>query len=203
MAVSSWREERYSGTSPLPESLARASQSGAQSEPGEAKIFSTPRRRSVRSKASAPVIPSMIFFPVIGAFGSRSTLMFSRTCGLASDRGARRKHQRFDYDRHGARGLEQRADVDEVEFLEDDPVDRHDWIGQLHLLAVDADQAAHVTVSDEDERQAAAKLIRKAGDDSPAEGVQPPKRRRALPTVAKGDHPLAVVQIEPAQGESD
>src|SRR6266480_6729239 len=122
----------------------------------------------------------------------------------ASERGASGKHQRLDHDRNGARGFEQRADVYEVEFLQDDPVDRDDRIGKPGFLpAVDPDQSPDVAVSDQDERQAAAKPVREAGDDSPAEGVQPPERRRALPTVAKGHRPLPAVEIEPAQRGSD
>src|SRR5260221_2410247 len=60
-AVSSWREEMYSGTSPGAYGLASASQSGAQSEPGEAKMRSTPIARSWRRTASAPVtIPLLL-----------------------------------------------------------------------------------------------------------------------------------------------
>src|SRR2546425_10343333 len=54
IAVSSWREERYCGTSGHC-SFASASQSGAQSDPGEAKMRSTPIARSTRRTASAPV----------------------------------------------------------------------------------------------------------------------------------------------------
>src|SRR6266850_8429235 len=54
-AVSSWREEMYSGASLLAHGAASASQSGAQSEPGEAKMRSTPIAASARSKAAAPV----------------------------------------------------------------------------------------------------------------------------------------------------
>src|SRR6266849_4889889 len=54
-AVSSCREEMYSGTSPGWYGLASASQSGAQSDPGEAKMRSTPIARSTRRTASAPV----------------------------------------------------------------------------------------------------------------------------------------------------
>src|SRR4029077_3324094 len=54
-AVSSWREEMYSGTSPGAHGAASASQSGAQSEPGEAKMRSTPIAASARSSATAPV----------------------------------------------------------------------------------------------------------------------------------------------------
>src|SRR5882672_4955865 len=161
-AVSSWREERYSGNSSRAEGIASASHSGAQSDPGEAKIFSTPILRRVRRRACAPLI-----VPALSMSG-----MFSRTG----------KHQRFDHHRHGARGREQLADVDKVEFLEDDPVDRHDRVGKaVFFPTVDADQAPDVAVPDQDEGQAAPERARKARDDSPAEGVQPPKRRRAFP----------------------
>src|ERR1041384_4439686 len=52
-----------------------------------------------------------------------------RTRLRAPEGGGPREHQRLDHNRHGAGRLEQRPDVDEVEFLEDDPVDRHDRIG--------------------------------------------------------------------------
>src|SRR5439155_1747804 len=127
-----------------------------------------------------------------------------RTRLRAPERGGSREHERLDHDRHGAGGLEQRADVYEVEFLQDDPVDRDDRIGKPGFLpAVDPDQSPDVAVSDQDERQAAPKPVREAGDDSAAEGVQPPIRRRALPTVAKGHRPLPAVEIEPAQRGSD
>src|SRR3954463_9800593 len=58
-AVSSWREEMYSGTSPSFQGRASASQSGAQSEPGEAKMRSTPIARSARSSASEPLMRSV------------------------------------------------------------------------------------------------------------------------------------------------
>src|SRR5881394_2143400 len=54
-AVSSWRDEMYCGTSPAAYGRASASHSGAQSDPGEAKMRSTPIERSTRSTASAPV----------------------------------------------------------------------------------------------------------------------------------------------------
>src|SRR3954462_11443598 len=55
-AVSSWRTETYSGISPGAHGLASASHSGAQSEPGEAKMRSTPMLRSALSRDSAPVM---------------------------------------------------------------------------------------------------------------------------------------------------
>src|SRR5438067_3099586 len=58
-AVSSWREEMYSGTSPGADGFASASQSGAQSEPGEAKMRSTPMALSARSSASEPLRRSL------------------------------------------------------------------------------------------------------------------------------------------------
>ena len=77
------------------------------------------------------------------------------------ERGRGRKHQRLDHHRHGARGLEQRADVDEVELLEDDAVDRDDRVRQPQLLAaVNADQPADVAVADQHQRQAAVEHLR-------------------------------------------
>src|SRR3982751_3509686 len=58
-AVSSWREEMYSGASRLAHGAASASQSGAQSEPGEAKMRSTPIALSARSSASEPLRRSL------------------------------------------------------------------------------------------------------------------------------------------------
>src|SRR6266850_613686 len=55
-AVSSWRTETYSGNSPAACGRASASHSGAQSEPGEAKMRSTPMAPSARRIASAPII---------------------------------------------------------------------------------------------------------------------------------------------------
>src|SRR6266705_1378632 len=91
----------------------------------------------------------------------------------APERGGGRKDQRLDHDRHGAGGLEQRADVDEVEFLEHDSVDRDDRTRQSRLLpAVDPDQAADVAVADEDERKAALEDLRQAGRDAATEGIE-------------------------------
>src|SRR5438046_2825512 len=57
-AVSSWREERYRNF--LPRSgLARYSQIGAHSDPGDAKIRSTAISASTCRKASAPHRPLM------------------------------------------------------------------------------------------------------------------------------------------------
>src|SRR5258706_14355853 len=53
MAVSSWRDEMYFGCAG--EFVASASHSGAQSEPGDAKIASTPMARRPPRTASAPV----------------------------------------------------------------------------------------------------------------------------------------------------
>src|SRR3954463_2387437 len=58
-AVSSWRDEMYSGTSPAFQGRASASHSGAQSDPGEAKMRSTPIARSARSSASEPLMRSV------------------------------------------------------------------------------------------------------------------------------------------------
>src|SRR5258706_15268523 len=66
-AVSSWREEMYSGTSPGAYGLASASQSGAQSEPGEAKMRSTPILRSWRRTASAPVTMPLLSSMLMGS----------------------------------------------------------------------------------------------------------------------------------------
>src|ERR1044071_7335229 len=55
-AVSSWRTETYSGNSPAACGRASASHSGAQSEPGEAKMRSTPMAPSALRIASAPII---------------------------------------------------------------------------------------------------------------------------------------------------
>src|SRR5204863_352280 len=77
------------------------------------------------------------------------------------------EHQRLDHHRHGAGSLGQRPDVDEVEFLQDDPVDRDDRVGKPGFLpAVDADQSADAAVPDQDERKAAPERTREAGDDS-------------------------------------
>src|SRR6185369_8192676 len=64
-AVSSWRTETYSGNSPAACGRASASQSGAQSEPGEAKMRSTPMAPSTLRIASAPIMPRS-FDPELG-----------------------------------------------------------------------------------------------------------------------------------------
>src|SRR5581483_8245050 len=55
IAVSSWRDETYWGASSLAQGAASASQSGAQSEPGEAKMRSTPIAPSAFRRTCPPV----------------------------------------------------------------------------------------------------------------------------------------------------
>ena len=57
MAISSWREDRYSGIlADAAGGLARYSHTGAHSDPDDANIFSTPIDPSRCKKVSAPVI---------------------------------------------------------------------------------------------------------------------------------------------------
>src|SRR5258708_17625384 len=127
----------------------------------------------------------------------RSSVRF----GSASDRGAPGKNERLYEYRHGAGSLEQPADVDEVEFPENDAVDRHDRIGQPGLLqAMNPDQAADVAVADEDERQAAVERFREAGGNATAEAVESREGGGFSPAVAERHGPLAFVQIEAPQG---
>ena len=73
-----------------------------------------------------------------------------RTLGLPvlADAFASRKYQRFDDNRHRARRVEDGADVDIVELLEFETVDRDDRISDFHFLAImDADQPADVAVA--------------------------------------------------------
>src|SRR4029450_7885007 len=59
-AISSWRELMYNGTPSLCAfALAKASHTGDHSDPGEAKIRSTPICESTRKRVSAPVSPSV------------------------------------------------------------------------------------------------------------------------------------------------
>src|SRR4030095_3995433 len=59
-AISSWRELMYNGTPSLCAfALAKASQTGDHSDPGEAKIRSTPICESTRKRVSAPLSPSV------------------------------------------------------------------------------------------------------------------------------------------------
>src|SRR6185312_8939018 len=68
-----------------------------------------------------------------------------RRLPLLADGGAGRKDQRLDDDWHGARALEDGADVDIIELLELDAVDRHDMVLELQLLeAMHADEAADI-----------------------------------------------------------
>ena len=122
----------------------------------------------------------------------------------ATERGRCRKNQRLDDHRHGARRLEHRADVDEVEFLEDDPVDRHDRIWQLRLLlGMDADEPADIAVADENQRQAMGELLVEPACHAAAEIVEPPEGRRSAPAIAERDGLLALVKIEPSQRRAD
>src|SRR4030095_10093204 len=59
-AISSWRELMYNGTPSLCAfALAKASHTGDHSDPGEAKILSSPICESTRNRVSAPVRPSV------------------------------------------------------------------------------------------------------------------------------------------------
>src|SRR5438105_10333918 len=124
-----------------------------------------------------------------------------RTRLRAPERRGTREHQRLDHDRHGAGGLEQRADVDEVEFLENDPVDRHDRVRHARFFAaMNADQAADVAVADEDERGAPLEHFREARRHAPAEIIEPRERRGPCPAIAQRNRLFAFVKIEAAQG---
>ena len=111
-----------------------------------------------------------------------------------------RKHQRLDHHRHRAGGVQHRADVDVVELLQLQPVDRHDRVGDLHLLAqVNADQAADVAVAGENERMVAREAVAQALDHAAAERIEPLERRRALPRHEQRDRRLAAGEIEPLE----
>src|SRR5713226_7892599 len=74
---------------------------------------------------------------------------------LHAERGAGGEDQRLDHDRNGARVRQHGADVDIVELLELEPVDRDDRILDLHLLAqMDPDQPAQVAVAGQNQRMA-------------------------------------------------
>src|SRR5262249_32828760 len=161
-----------------------ASHSGAQSEPGEAKIFSTPILRSVRSSACAPLrVP-----------GPSMPGMFSRTG----------KDERLDHHRNRARRRDQRADVHEVELLQRDAVDRLRRVRPLELPAAMAtDQAADVAFADEDERQAPVEKGREPRSDAAAEGVEPSERCGFAPAVAQRRGLLGGLEVEALEGVAD
>src|SRR3981189_1178502 len=73
---------------------------------------------------------------------------------LLPERRAGREDERLDDDRDRARALQHLADVDIVETLDLQPVDRDDRVLELHLLAeMDADQPADVAVAGEHDPQ--------------------------------------------------
>ena len=128
---------------------------------------------------------------------SRCDRRLQRSCRL---RRAARKNQRLDHHRHRARAVQHRADVDVVELLQFEPVDRHDRIGDLHLLAqVNADQAADVAVAGQHERMAVRQHAREPLDHAAAERIEPLERRRAAPRHEQRDRLLAVGEIEPLE----
>src|SRR3990170_27218 len=62
---------------------------------------------------------------------------------------ASREDKRLDHNGHGPRGSNQAPDVDVVELLELDPVDRHHGVGKAHLLLeVYSEQPSHIAVED-------------------------------------------------------
>src|SRR5262249_5147946 len=88
-------------------------------------------------------------------------------------------------------------DVDEVELLERDAVDRHDGAFDAQLLdAVDADQSADVAVTHEDERCAPLERGSEPGGDATRERIEPAEGSRLLPAIAKRDGPFSGAQIE-------
>src|SRR4030081_1441250 len=117
---------------------------------------------------------------------------------LLPERRAGREDERLDDDRDRARALQHLADVDIVEGLELQPVDRDDRILELHLLAeMDADQTADVAVARARDRAATP-----VGAPPPpparaaaAEGIEPAKRRRAAPRHENGDRPVRLGEV--------
>ena len=66
------------------------------------------------------------------------------------DRGSRGEHERLDDNRDNARGIKQLADVDEVEFADNDAVYGHDRVTQVaDFKAMQADKAADIAVGNE------------------------------------------------------
>src|SRR5438552_9035672 len=163
-----------------PASWRSDSQESSSREPG--------KRLGMGSSSLALTMP---FYPELSG----------RTRLRAPERRGTREHQRLDHDRHGAGGLEQRADVDEVEFLENDPVDRHDRVRHARFFAaMNTDQAADVAFADEDERGAPLEHFREARRHAPAEIIEPRERRGPCPAIAQRNRLFAFVKIESAQG---
>jgi hypothetical protein len=81
-----------------------------------------------------------------------------------AERGTGREDQRLDHDRHGARILQNLADVDVVELLEFETVDGHHGVRELHLFAqMNAQEPADVAVAGEHDRKTAENKFAKAG----------------------------------------
>src|SRR5580700_2961750 len=106
---------------------------------------------------------------------------------ILAETGAGRKNQRLNDDRHRARSVEDGADVDVVELLEFEAVDRDDRIFDLQLLAVmDADQSADVAVAGKHDGMAAGEHGLQSVGNTLAEIIKPPERRRAAPCDEDG-----------------
>ena len=117
---------------------------------------------------------------------------------------ARRKHQRFDDDRHRARGVEDGADIDIVELLELETVDRNDRVRKLHLFAImNADQAADVAVAGEHDGMAAGEHGLQSIGRALAKIAEPLERRRAAPRYEHRDRACAAAEIEPFERRLD
>src|SRR3954463_15704048 len=117
-AVSSWRTETYSGISPGAHGLASASHSGAQSEPGEAKMRSTPMLRNAFSSDSAPV---MRLFLAQAKLGKELAVAFVFATHVGCE--LRRRHRLGEVDGQRAKTLQHLRLLHELDDFAVQPLD--------------------------------------------------------------------------------
>src|SRR5262249_21371985 len=83
----------------------------------------------------------------------------------------------LDDHRHRAGGLEHRADIDIVELLEFEPVDRDHGVRKLHFLVqMNAQEPADVAVAGQHQRMAILQDAAEALDHAATECVEPQQR---------------------------
>src|SRR5438093_11647986 len=104
--------------------------------------------------------------------------------------------QRLDGDRHGAGGLEDAPDIDEIEIPKRNAIDGQDLVRQLtFLLERGSDGTADIAVKHEDHRTVSGQGPRNGLDEAGQEGIDPLERGIALPLEHESDVLGALLQI--------
>src|SRR5690606_28833146 len=110
------------------------------------------------------------------------------------------KHERFDDDRRCARGAEHLADIDIVERLEVQAVERgYRAIVPELVLDVNANEPADVGVANKDDGTAWM-VLGDGADQSAGERIEAREGRAAPPAYEHRDRFLGLVQLHVAQG---